>query len=569
MMLSNLRIRGKLYLGFGTILLFLVLGGIFLTVEMLWLLKCVRIERGANRVGSHFSAVGNHARLYLEEYDEQELAEALAYADSASVIIKKAGELDLGEEFSRVWQATERGFTEYTSLLASARKEAQAQRACEAEFRALALRVTGDLAQAESVPPVVAGAMSHSIISGFQFLETMDAKHLEDALAQLTAVEDTAVPPAFADLMEAMRRALLRLQQTAKDIQAVVTRGEALEAELVSYAHRTEAIAYDLCDAAQVKTFMCAGGTTLFILILGMLMAWLMGRYIGGMMAKGVRVAQLAAGGDFSIVVPEEDLRVHDEIGDLANAINVMLAKVREAIGRILEGANHVASASGQLESVSNSLAEGAAEQAASAEEMTSSIEGMMEGMDINVNRVSEAEVWASAAREGVHSVLASADKSRSAYHKVLSLLSEVESIAFRTNILALNAAVEAARAGEHGKGFAVVAAEVRRLADRSKETATEIITLARENQAISDSAGEDLKRFLPHVEKTAAIMEEIAASTHQQHMVAQQVHQAVQQLNTVVQQNAAAAEELSSNAEELDAQSNALRDATSFFRVS
>jgi methyl-accepting chemotaxis protein len=57
----------------------------------------------------------------------------------------------------------------------------------------------------------------------------------------------------------------------------------------------------------------------------------------------------------------------------------------------------------------------------------------------------------------------------------VRSMASEVESIAFQTNVLALNAAIEAAHAGERGKGFAVVAHEVRALSNAARDTGKRI----------------------------------------------------------------------------------------------
>jgi methyl-accepting chemotaxis protein len=152
---------------------------------------------------------------------------------------------------------------------------------------------------------------------------------------------------------------------------------------------------------------------------------------------------------------------------------------VNRIIAGLTQGAEQVASASGQVSAASQSLAEGATEQAAGLEETSSSLEEMSSMTKQNADNAQQANTLAAEARKAaatgsdsmsrMNAAILEIQKSSDETAKIIKVIDE---IAFQTNLLALNAAVEATRAGETGKGFAVVAEEVRNLAMRSAEAA-------------------------------------------------------------------------------------------------
>ncbi|EIC22361.1 methyl-accepting chemotaxis protein [Thiorhodovibrio frisius] len=288
-------------------------------------------------------------------------------------------------------------------------------------------------------------------------------------------------------------------------------------------------------------------------------------KQLGGEPADLKLLAQRLGRGDLSQALK---LKSGDS-SSLAAGMASMVEELKTIVGEVRSGADSLSSASSQVSSTAQSLSQGATEQAASVEETSAGIEQLNASVGQNSDNARRTDEMARTAAEEARQGGDAVNRTVAAMKDIASKIGMIEEIAYKTNLLALNAAIEAARAGQHGKGFTVVAAEVRKLAESSGETAREINDLAGSSVQIAEDAGKLLEATVPKIVQTAELIGEIASASREQAGGVRQINEAMSQLDQATQQNAAASEELAATSEELSAQAQQLQESMSFFTLS
>lgn len=321
---------------------------------------------------------------------------------------------------------------------------------------------------------------------------------------------------------------------------------------------------------------------------------------------------QSMAKGDLTNNVSEKLLKRQDELGEMAKAVEEMIESMENIIKNIKEkseqlniNSESLATASGQmaassqeLASTMNQVAEGTSSQAQDLEAIVCSLNqlsGNIENVNIALENMKleteNTQTKANAGKKEMEGLVKSIEGIKNAFELVVDKVENltnsikeisgistlISNISEQTNLLALNAAIEAARAGEHGRGFAVVAEEVRKLADESRKSTEQIISLVNSITKDTDeviqtsmTVEQSVNNQAKSIEKTVASFGDIIQSVNNIAPLMTKTFTAVddmikskdgvmekaEQVSAVTEETAAATEEVAASSQELTASS-------------
>jgi methyl-accepting chemotaxis protein len=375
--------------------------------------------------------------------------------------------------------------------------------------------------------------------------------------------------------------------KTMEDMAALIAKAEGREhfdqfRQIMSefdVAERTAMQERKAANQATVKrTYNIIAACVILALVVGLLMAWVIGNGIARPIDHMTTAMKKLAAGDRTVEISGADRT--DEIGDMANAVQIFKdnaieterlrqqqtdrdrqaaeekrqqnAEVAEAFNAsISDVVETVSSAANELQRTAESLSSTAeetnaqcaavahaSEQASSnVNTVASATEELSASISEVTGQITDSTTIAKSAAQSADATTTQVNALATAAGKIGDVVTLIQEIAGQTNLLALNATIEAARAGEAGKGFAVVASEVKVLANQTAKATEEIAAQVQHMQDATDGTVRSISEITRTIQQMSENAIKIAGAAEEQNASTHEISRNVQQAATGTQE--------------------------------
>ncbi|MBU2515660.1 methyl-accepting chemotaxis protein [bacterium] len=324
-------------------------------------------------------------------------------------------------------------------------------------------------------------------------------------------------------------------------------------------------------------------------------------RSISKPIIKGVEFATTMSEGDLTKTL---DIKQKDEVGKLANAMNLMVTNLSKMLKELAGGVHTLSSSSTDLTEISRQMSSGAEQTsmkastvAAAAEEMSSNMTAVAAAVEQTSTNVGMVTSAAEAMSATINEIAQNSEKalsitekaviqSKSASVKVNELgeaaseigevTETITEISEKTDLLALNATIEAARAGDAGKGFAVVAAEIKELARQASDATLKIKKKIQGIQSSTASTIGEISQITTVIDSVNDIVATIATAVEEQSITTKEIaaniaqaSQGIQEVSQNVAQSSYAASEVAKDIIEVDNSSKEMSNSSAQVKAS